>query len=373
MPLDDILKGVATSPAPIASTASSPSTISTSRSRRSCASTCASPAWARRPRATSATSSRCGARAQRRHPGPRLRPHAERRRDQGVSPTVPPPWVLKPRSQAAAIGHSTIAVGRGTVERPRRARRRRADYLLEQFIPGDVFHVDAIVWEMEVVLRGESLPVPAAPRPVAHGAGIFARGPLPPKRDSGAVAARAHLNARRADDRSASMRGVTHTEFIRARDGRWHFLETSARVGGAFIVDAGRGRDRHQPLARVGQASRSPVRQAPTSPAATRPLRRHRVVARPSGNPDMSATPTRRSSSASGRLTTPASSSRRTTRPACAHCSISIRRDSSRTSLRSSRLRSARRRRSRWYACSTGTPGAHWRAAGVGSTYEGEH
>ena len=34
------------------------------------------------------------------------------------------------------------------------------------------------------------------------------------------------------------VRGVTHTEFIRAHeDGRWYFLETSARVGGAFIVD----------------------------------------------------------------------------------------------------------------------------------------
>ncbi len=31
---------------------------------------------------------------------------------------------------------------------------------------------------------------------------------------------------------------MTHTEFIRAHeDGRWYFLETSARVGGAFIVD----------------------------------------------------------------------------------------------------------------------------------------
>jgi biotin carboxylase len=34
------------------------------------------------------------------------------------------------------------------------------------------------------------------------------------------------------------VRGVTHTEFIRGHeDGRWYFLETSARVGGAFIVD----------------------------------------------------------------------------------------------------------------------------------------
>ena len=33
------------------------------------------------------------------------------------------------------------------------------------------------------------------------------------------------------------LRGVSHTEFIRAQDGRIYFLETSARVGGAYIVD----------------------------------------------------------------------------------------------------------------------------------------
>ena len=33
------------------------------------------------------------------------------------------------------------------------------------------------------------------------------------------------------------VRGVSHTEFIRGSDGAMYFLETSARVGGAFIVD----------------------------------------------------------------------------------------------------------------------------------------
>jgi biotin carboxylase len=32
-------------------------------------------------------------------------------------------------------------------------------------------------------------------------------------------------------------RGVSHTEFIRGEDGRCYFLETSARVGGAYIVE----------------------------------------------------------------------------------------------------------------------------------------
>jgi biotin carboxylase len=33
------------------------------------------------------------------------------------------------------------------------------------------------------------------------------------------------------------LRGVSHTEFIRGGEGVLYFLETSARVGGAFIVD----------------------------------------------------------------------------------------------------------------------------------------
>ena len=34
------------------------------------------------------------------------------------------------------------------------------------------------------------------------------------------------------------LRGASHTEFIKARaDGRIYFLETSARVGGAHIVE----------------------------------------------------------------------------------------------------------------------------------------
>ena len=43
---------------------------------------------------------------------------------------------------------------------------------------------------------------------------------------------------RRVLDTLGLVRGVTHTEFIRAdADGRFYFLETAARVGGAFIVD----------------------------------------------------------------------------------------------------------------------------------------
>ena len=79
-------------------------------------------------------------------------------------------------------------------------------------------------------------------------------------------------------------RGVSHTEFIRApTTADWCFLETSARVGGAFIVDtieAATGINLWREWAKIeiaGEERR--VRRA----AASRRLRRHRPVAGAAG------------------------------------------------------------------------------------------
>ena len=58
---------------------------------------------------------------------------------------VPPPWVLKPRSQAAAIGIRKIASTEELWRTLEALGDAQADYLLEQFVPGDVYHVDSIV------------------------------------------------------------------------------------------------------------------------------------------------------------------------------------------------------------------------------------
>ena len=135
---------------------------------------------------------------------------------------VPAPWVLKPRSQAAALGIRRLASADD-----------RAGYVLVQFIPGDVFHVDSIVYNLEVQFACASQ-YETPPLVVAHEAGIFVTRTL--AADDGNAIALAQLNARVLKT-FGLVRGVSHTEFIRARDGSWHFLETSARVGGAFIVD----------------------------------------------------------------------------------------------------------------------------------------
>ena len=68
---------------------------------------------------------------------------------------------------------------------------------------------------------------------IAHEGGIFITRRLPDDSDEG----RALLDInRRLQHEFGMRRGVSHTEFIGTGNG-YVFLETSARVGGAFIVD----------------------------------------------------------------------------------------------------------------------------------------
>jgi biotin carboxylase len=146
---------------------------------------------------------------------------------------VQPPWVLKPRAQAAAIGikkvHSHDELWR-IIDALGDA---HAEYLLEQFVPGDVFHVDSIVFDRRVQFAAPSR-YRMPPMTVAHEGGIFVTRTLA-SADPVVPAVQA-VNARVLES-FGLVRGASHTEFIRARDGNWYFLETSARVGGAYIVD----------------------------------------------------------------------------------------------------------------------------------------
>jgi biotin carboxylase len=147
---------------------------------------------------------------------------------------TPLPWILKPRSQAAAIGMKKIERADDLWPALEELGDRRSFYVLERFIPGDVFHVDAIVWDKAVVFQSMHQ-YGQPPFQVAHGGGIFTTTSVP-KHDA-AWAALERIN-RDVLTTFGLVRGVTHTEFIRsAADGRFLFLETSARVGGAFIVD----------------------------------------------------------------------------------------------------------------------------------------
>jgi biotin carboxylase len=146
---------------------------------------------------------------------------------------VSPPWVLKPRSQAAALGIKKLHAADELWRALDILGDAQADYLLEQFVPGDVYHVDSIVVDLRVRFAVASR-YETPPFVVAHEGGIFVTRTLP--NSDPRVHALQELNARVLES-FRLVRGVSHTEFIRAHDGSVYFLETSARVGGAYIVD----------------------------------------------------------------------------------------------------------------------------------------
>ncbi|RMG66456.1 MAG: ATPase [Calditrichaeota bacterium] len=147
---------------------------------------------------------------------------------------VPPPWVLKPRTEAGAIGIKKVSSEEEFWRLVERLGDRQSYYLLEKFLPGDVYHVDSIIWERTVQF---ALPSGYArpPMNVAHEGGIFITRTLKPK--SPEFKALIQLNEK-VLEALGMVRGVTHLEYIRSReDGRFYFLEAAARVGGANIVE----------------------------------------------------------------------------------------------------------------------------------------
>jgi biotin carboxylase len=145
---------------------------------------------------------------------------------------VAPPWVLKPRSFAAAIGIKKIASVEELWDALEAAGDKRGECVLERFVHGDVYHVDSIVWNGEVVFS-VAFKYGRPPMEIAHQGGIFVTKRLPDESDE----ASALLDANRRLQAGFGLgRGVSHTEFIRD-GGSFLFLETSARVGGAFIAD----------------------------------------------------------------------------------------------------------------------------------------
>src|SRR6059058_527943 len=64
---------------------------------------------------------------------------------------VPAPWLLKPRSQASGIGMKKIHQPDELWPWLDRLGDEQSHFLLEQFVPGSVFHVDSVVSEKEVM------------------------------------------------------------------------------------------------------------------------------------------------------------------------------------------------------------------------------
>lgn len=147
---------------------------------------------------------------------------------------VPAPWLLKPRAEASALGIRRIQNAEDLWRALDELGDDQTKYVLEQFVPGDIFHVDSIVSENKVVFSAAHQ-YGRPPMSVMHEGGVFTTRTV--DRTSGDWKELIALNADLAPS-LGMLHGVTHAEYIRAHaDGRFYFLEIAARVGGAFIAD----------------------------------------------------------------------------------------------------------------------------------------
>ena len=147
---------------------------------------------------------------------------------------VPSPWLLKPRSQASGIGMKKIHSQEELWPWLDQLGDQQSFYLLEQFVPGAVYHVDSVVWERGVAFA-EAHAYGTPPLDTSHHGGVFTTRTLP--REAEETKSLLEINRKVIEDLGL-VRGVAHAEFLRSHaEGKFYFIEVAARVGGAYISD----------------------------------------------------------------------------------------------------------------------------------------
>lgn len=146
----------------------------------------------------------------------------------------PAPWVLKPRSEASAAGIIKIKSKDQLWSEIEKLGLERYKFLLESFKPGDVFHVDSLIYNKEILFTSASQYL-SPPMEISHEGGVFRTKTLPLYSEEYIALEKANSKVLKS---FGLVNGVSHTEFIRSKEnGKWYFLETSSRVGGAHIPD----------------------------------------------------------------------------------------------------------------------------------------
>ena len=146
----------------------------------------------------------------------------------------PGPWMIKPRSEASAAGIKKMHHVDELWETIHSLGDKRHAYLIEQFKPGDVYHVDSISYNGRVIFSWNSKYL-APPFDVAHGGGIFRSVTVPFDSSEEHALETLAVDLLKAFGLKHS---ASHTEVIRCYDdGKYYFLETSSRVGGANLSE----------------------------------------------------------------------------------------------------------------------------------------
>ncbi len=147
---------------------------------------------------------------------------------------VPAPWLIKPRMQASASGITKVYSKEQLWEVLDKIGGERHEYLLERFAPGAVYHVDSLTYDGKVIFSRVSQYMDT-PFEVAHGGGIFRSHTIELGSDEDKALLSLNENVMGAFGMQYS---ASHTEFIKCNeDGKYYFLETASRVGGAHLAE----------------------------------------------------------------------------------------------------------------------------------------
>jgi len=147
--------------------------------------------------------------------------------------TVSAPWVVKPRGAASAQGITKCHSKEELWEVIHKLGDERHQYLVEQFKPGHVYHVDSLSKDGKVLFTRCSQYL-ETPLNVVKG-GVFSTHVMPySDKDTKELQ---KLN-KSLLSKFGLIEGASHSEFIKCHDdGKFYFLETSSRVGGAHIAE----------------------------------------------------------------------------------------------------------------------------------------
>jgi hypothetical protein len=148
--------------------------------------------------------------------------------------TTTGPWLIKPRSEASATGIQKVQTAEEAWNFIHSLGDKRHRFLIEQFRPGDVYHVDALSFNGKIVFIQVSRYL-ATPMEVAHGGGIFRSMTIPYNSDDDKKLKALNETVM---DAFGMQYSASHTEFIKNKEtGEFYFLETASRVGGAHLAD----------------------------------------------------------------------------------------------------------------------------------------
>ncbi len=153
---------------------------------------------------------------------------------------TPGPWIVKPRYEVSAFGIRKCDTKESVwevltdLDNRNNWRDHPSQFVLEEFIKGNVFHVDSIVANGKVLACGVSK-YGTPPFSVTHYGGVFTSSIVSYK-------AKERKELERLNQQLLSAfkyeRGVSHAEFLQSEaDGNFYLLEVACRVGGAYIAN----------------------------------------------------------------------------------------------------------------------------------------